>query len=90
MSFPFGGHPTLKDFLEAAIEAGCKVESIVRSRRTNGAPFEVIQVTNVASSACLSIAQPDLAERLAPSMVAHYQRRLGIKTRFPALDDPPA
>ena len=32
--------------------------------------------------ASLTIANPELTERLSPSVVTNYQRRLGIKTSF--------
>lgn len=45
----------------------------------------VIEVTNGTSGARIAIPDPDLMERLTPSMVTHYQRRLGIKTPFAEL-----
>ena len=74
MSHPFGGHPTLGRFVEFAKTQGCN--SVVEIRQTiAGRTYEALVLTN-ADGINLTIADPDPAEHLAPTMVSQYQRRL--------------
>ena len=40
--------------------------------------------------ASLTIPDPDFTERLSPSVVTNYQRRLSIKTKFAAMPEHPS
>ena len=82
MTFPFGGHPTLQDFLSSAIHEGCQVVIVTRTRST-GQPYNSLEIT-APSGAQLAIPSPKMNEHLVPNTVGRYQRRLGIKTSFNA------
>ncbi len=88
MAFPFGGHPTLGRFLEWARDNGCTAEIKLRTHSTNGRPYKVLEITR-AEGGHASIVNPDLQEHLAPSMVSYLQRRLGVKSPFPAMPEQP-
>jgi hypothetical protein len=82
VAFPFGGHPTLKRFIEFAVEQGCKTIVFVRATK-EGRSYESIRLEN-PTGGHVTIPNPAYEEHLEPSMVSHYQRRLGIKTPFAA------
>jgi hypothetical protein len=89
MAFPFGGHPTLRMFVEWAMQHGCTATAVVRMR-ANGQSYNSLELT-APSGAQLAIPRPSLDERLAPNTVGNYQRRLGIKGGFAAMPpEPPA
>jgi hypothetical protein len=80
MSHPFGGHPTLADFLDFAASQGCSVKKAVRSTKS-GRTYEAWVIANPAGGT-LTIPNPSFQEPMAPAIVSQYQRRLGIKTPF--------
>jgi hypothetical protein len=43
MSFPFGGHPKLQQFLEFAAEHGCTAKLVTRTSRT-GQAYQVLEI----------------------------------------------
>jgi len=79
---PFGGHPRLGRFVEWLTSVGCKAELKVRSHSVTGQPYQSLEITNPAG-ASVAIANPDMNEPLAPSMVSYLERRLAMKTPFP-------
>ena len=83
MAAPFGGHPTLARLIEWLETAGCKVELKQRNHAITGQPYQSLEITNPAGARTVFV-NPDMDERLAPSMVSYFQRRLGMKTPFPA------
>ena len=87
MAFPFGGHPKLADFLEVAKQQKCEWELTTRTSRDKRS-YGVLVIRNEAG-ARLVIVNPDFEERLAPSVVSNYQRRLGISTRFASMPEQP-
>ena len=86
MAYPFGGHPTLEMFIEYAKGNGCIVTSIGRISK-NGVPYTALVIENTQGG-YLTIADPDMSERLTPHMISQYQRRLGLKTPFPSAPEP--
>jgi hypothetical protein len=89
MSHPFGGHPTLGRFVEFAQQHGCAADVVVLVSR-NGSSHEVLHIKGSAARQRVAIVDPDPNERLAPSTVTYYQRRLGIKSPYPAAPEPSA
>ena len=81
MSFPFGPHPTVEQFIEFAQSVGCAVSTAFQQE--DGPPIQVIEISN-PNNGRVCIVDMDLKERLAPSMVTYFQRRLGIKSGFPS------
>jgi hypothetical protein len=75
-----GGHPRLARFIEFAEGEGCTI-SISSQETAAGQEVAVITITNPRGGHVIVVA-PDLEERLPPSTVAYFQRRLGIKTPF--------
>lgn len=88
MAFPFGGHPTLGRFLEWARDNGCNAEIKLRTHSTNGRPYTVLEIVHSGGGRA-SVVNPDLQEHLVPSMVSYLQRRLGVKSPFPATPEQP-
>lgn len=88
MAHPFGGHPTLERFVEFATELGCTFEIKVRVR-ADGSAYRVLEITNTKNGNTVVMANPDMAEYLAPSQVAYFQRRLAIKTPFASTPEAP-
>jgi hypothetical protein len=82
MAYPFGGHPKLKDILDWLSANGCTVSQLVKQSKS-GKPINVIVVENNGVGFA-TIPNPKLDQRLEPSMVAYYQRRLAIKTPYAA------
>lgn len=87
MSAPFGGHPTLGRFVEFAVGLGCAAELKVRTR-DDASAYEVLEITS-KTGCTVAVPNPDMNERLAPSQVAYFQRRLAIKTPFAATPEQP-
>ncbi|WP_316205917.1 hypothetical protein [Bradyrhizobium sp. SZCCHNR3058] len=79
---PFGGHPRLGRFVEWLESVGCKVEIKVRSHSVTGRPYQSLEITGPAGSSVV-VANPDMNEPLAPSMVSYLERRLAMQTPFP-------
>lgn len=87
MAVPFGGHPTLEQFLEWATKNGCKAVPKKRTHSIHRRTYEVLEITG-PDGAQVAIANPDLQEHLAPSEVSYLHRRLGVRSPFPASPDP--
>jgi len=79
---PFGGHPKLSRLVDWLVSAGCKAEIKSRAHATTGQPYQSLEITGPAGSH-VALANPDMNEHMAPSMVSYFQRRLGMKTPFP-------
>jgi len=88
VAFPFGGHPTLARFLEWATENGCTAEIKNRSHAQTGRPYTALEITRPGGGRAV-VPNPDFNEHLAPSMVTYLQRRLGVKSPFPAMPEQP-
>lgn len=86
MSHPFGGHPTLKRLVEWVERNECTWAVSIRNT-ASGRSYTVLTIRNTKTSGRAIVSNPDFEERLSPSMVSYYQRRLGIKTPFAALPE---
>lgn len=84
-AFPFGGHPTLADYIAWAREDGCRAQSGVSSDEDG----MVHTLTRIVSDDCrhVVVVGVDQTERLAPTMVAYLDRRLGLQSPFSSLDE---
>jgi hypothetical protein len=85
---PFGGHPQLRGFIEWAEGVGCTVEIKVRTHAVHGRPYKSLEITG-PKGGHVAVANPDLDEYLAPSIVAYLQRRIGVRSPFPATPEQP-
>lgn len=84
MAAPFGGHPKLERLVAWLTSAGgCKATLTVRNHAITGQPYQSLEITSPTGSRAVLV-NPDMNEHLSPSMVSYFQRRLGMKTPFPA------
>ena len=84
MSFPFGGHPKLKEYIHWAEQEGCRTDYGVRAG-PDGAPTEIIKITSPDSTRWVIIAGTGLSETLVPTTVGRFDRRLGMNSPFSKL-----
>lgn len=82
MSAPFGNHPTLGQYLGWACGAGCSTKHGVTVGYQS-----VVRVLSPDGSRHLSIVGLNHDERLAPTTVARFDRRLGLKSPFSSLPE---
>ena len=81
MSAPFGKHPSLREYLEwARSEEGCDLKEAVHGTSS------VFRLEAPNGRSLIIAGVPD-SERLTPSMVAHYDRRLGVVSGYPSAPD---
>lgn len=73
-AFPFGGHPTLAQYLEWAVSQGCKLQHGVDTDNSVG----IIKITSPDTSKWVIIAGLLPNDRLTPTDVGRYDRRLGL------------
>lgn len=86
MAFPFGGHPTLAQYCtRLQQEFNCAVEQGVATD-DNGAGESITKITTEAGLYAIVIGVQH-KEHLTPSQVAYLDRRLGINSRFPKLEN---
>ena len=83
MSAPFGGHPTLGEYLDWAYRFA---ECTVQTGFINGRPCKKIVAP---SGRWVTIVDKHERERLAPTTVDYFDRRLGIKSPFASLPSAP-
>jgi len=81
MAFPFGGHPTLAEYMHWIRECGGSAQSGTDPRHRS-----VIKITADNGNVVI-VADLKQSERLAPSYVEYLDRRLGVKSPWPK---PPA
>ena len=83
MSFPFGGHPRLSEYLHwAATEHGCTNSS--GFTKIDGRMDTFVLIENPANAKHV-YAYEAFTEFLTPSTVSYLDRRLGIKSPFPSI-----
>ena len=87
MAAPFGGHPTLADYIDRVrSQHGCRARSGVLSD-DNGQVLTTTQIIGPTKK-WVTLVGTRHDERLVPTMVGYLDRRLGLVSGFPALDDP--
>ena len=85
MSFPFREHPTLNEYLRHAEKLGCEVRSGVTTD-PDGRPCSAIHVVAPNGKHVVIVDMLE-SERLAPATVAHFDRRLDMKSVYPSPDN---
>jgi hypothetical protein len=85
MAFPFGQHPTLRQFLDAAIAQGCQEIHVTGVIGPNG-PVDARCLVGPPPNR-IPYPLPGIKddERLTPTMVGSIERTLGIATGFPPI-----
>lgn len=81
---PFGGHPTLGQYLVWARQEGCTVQSGVGSD-LDGRPHTLTKIETPTGRHVIIVGAQ--TERLVPTMVSYLNRRLGLKAPWFALPD---
>lgn len=87
-SAPFGQSPTLCEYMDWAKTQGCTVKSGYGALGKKTQLLTLIE--NADGSRHVQIVGTKQTERLVPTVVANYDRRLGLKSPFPALHVPPS
>jgi hypothetical protein len=85
MAVPFGGHPTLAQYIGWANSVGC----IVRYGTTvasDGRPSRVVLIESPDGTRWVPIVEMLDSEYLVPTTIARFDRRLGLKSPFFAID----
>ncbi len=80
MSVPFVKLPTLGEYLAWAATAGCAVTRGLWTDH-NLIPHKTITIDG-PNGGYVPLVDPDESERLAPSEIARFDRRLGIASSF--------
>jgi hypothetical protein len=85
-AFPFGGHPTLDEYVAWAREHGCKSSSGILSDEDG----RVHSLTRIVSRAGNWVTVTGLkgTDRLVPTMIGYLDRRLGMRSPWFSVDDP--
>lgn len=85
MAFPFGQLPTLRQFLDKAVELGCEVIDVPGVVGPKGA----VDARCLVGPAPHRIPYPLPGlrdnQRLTPSLIGSIERTLGISTGFPSI-----
>lgn len=73
MAFPFGGHPTFRDYITWAVQQGCAVQSGVDTEHSIG-------LTKITAPSGKWVIEAGLlpTDCLEPTTVGRLDRRLGL------------
>jgi len=82
MAYPFGGHPSFARMKERLLQLGCSIEKVEGTIIFQGRPIEILFILNPENGRFLPLPNMSDEERLAPSLVEHIERRLGVVTGF--------
>jgi len=85
MSFPFGGHPRLCDYVGQARKDHGASASSGTAADSSGKAHAVTKIT-VPSGKSVVVVGVEQTERLTPSMVGYLDRRLGIVSPWFSVD----
>lgn len=84
MSYPFGGHPTLREYIGWCNQQGCTTKSGVQSVDGVMVTFHIVEAK---TGVHVIISGPKMTEHLMPTAVAYYDRRLGLNSPFSKIGD---
>jgi hypothetical protein len=79
MAAPFGNHPTLFEYIAWCNQQGCTTRSILAKGEGGFSTLQIIQAQTGRHVIASGIA---MTERLVPSQVAYFDRRLGLDSPF--------
>lgn len=85
MTSPFGGHPTLAQYVAWARSEGCTTKSGYTEAVGSG-PQSILLIEAPDTGRYLPIVGMSESEYLAPTEVARFDRRLGLQSPYFALD----
>ena len=81
MSFPFGQFPTLREYVGWSNQQGCSTGSFLVHE--DGICVTVQVLRNQKNGKHVLVSGIGMTERLLPSQIANYDRRLGLDSPFP-------
>ena len=84
MSMPFGGHPTLAQYMAWAKEEGCEVKQGV-VYNDNGQPYSITKII-APSGKWVHEVGTQHGDYLVPTTIARLDRRLGLASPFFSID----
>jgi hypothetical protein len=85
VALPFGGHPTFLQYLTWAGSIGCTIKYGI-STAGDGSPSRIVMIDSPDGSRWVVVADTPDAEYLVPTMIAYFDRRLGVTSPFFAID----
>jgi hypothetical protein len=85
MAYPFVRWPSLREYLDWAVTAGCTVTPGIWTDQYL-IPHRTITIDG-PNGGYQPLTDPDENERLSPSEVKRFDRRLGVVSPFPGIYD---
>ena len=82
MAYPFGQAPTLLEYIGWCNQQGCTTHSAIDNE---DGKMITVQRLEARSGRHLIISGIAMTERLLPSQVANFDRRLGLDSPFPKI-----
>jgi len=82
MAFPFGGHPTFEKYLEWLRSERFHYKSGYIVDPMNGKNLAIVQIESSEGEPLLTVTGLEMNERLAPSVVERFDRRLDVQSPF--------
>lgn len=86
MAQPFGGHPTLGQYLAWARGEGCKVTQGY-THAPDGRPYSVTHIVSPDGERWVFDIGTQQSDYLVPTTIARLDRRLGMRSPYFSLDD---
>lgn len=82
MSHPFGQAPTLIEYIGWCNQQGCTTKSAVDAE---DGTMVTVQILESKSGRHVVVSGIAMTERLLPSQIANFDRRLGLDSPFPKI-----
>ena len=86
MSFPFGGHPLLADYIGQARKDHGATSQSGSAADSSGQNHAVTKITIPSTKRSVVVVGVAQTERLTPSMIGYLDRRLGIDSPWFSVD----
>lgn len=85
MAYPFGGHPTLAEYMRVNQNAGLQRPKRIHARARR--PDPSVNQHQCIIKRWVVVVGIKQNERLVPTMVEYLDRRLGLTSRLASIDD---
>ena len=89
VSFPFGDHPRLADYMAWAADQGCTVQTGY-TKDADGRPDSMTLIKTADGKRWIIEVGTRQDEFLVPTTIARYDRRLGLESPWFSIDAEPA
>lgn len=80
MPYPFGGHPSFSNYIEWATSQGCEVKQAISDEKW------LVKIVRPDKKRSLIEVDVPLNSLLVPTQVWYYDRVLGLKSPWTAID----